>query len=265
MPFSLPCKPRKMLPPPMTTTTSTPRSRTSRICRARSWTASGLIPTPEALPKASPLSLRRIRRYLGFCAFVMGREVVTTAMANVNQSECKSACRARKKRFSLVAAARLEGWPSSGEECEWDTGRNAFTALERGYYSRTQQPMLAKRPAIRGLRLRIIEAHLPEQLPTVRELFTGYAAEIDVCLCFQNFDQELAGLPGNYAPPDGRLFLALDGKKIAGCVAMRKIGEGICEMKRLYVRPQFRGHGHGRALALAVIDAARQIGYARMR
>jgi ribosomal protein S18 acetylase RimI-like enzyme len=125
--------------------------------------------------------------------------------------------------------------------------------------------MLAKKPAIRDLQLRIIEGHLPEQLPTVRELFTEYAAAIDVSLCFQDFDQELADLPGKYAPPDGRLFIALDGKKIAGCVAMRKIGEGVCEMKRLYVRPQFRGHGHGRALAVAVIDSARQIGYARMR
>jgi putative acetyltransferase len=125
--------------------------------------------------------------------------------------------------------------------------------------------MFSKRPATPDARLRLIEAHLPEHLSKVHELFTEYAAAIDVCLCFQNFEQELAHLPGKYAPPEGRLLMALDCSQIAGCVALRKLPAGVCEMKRLYVRRQFRGKGIGGALAVAVIEAARQIGYTRMR
>ena len=113
--------------------------------------------------------------------------------------------------------------------------------------------------------MQITEAHSREHLLAVRELFAEYAAAIGVSLCFQNFDDELAALPGKSAPPEGRLLLALDGSQFAGCVALRKIEDGVCEMKRLYVRPQFRGSGMGRALASAVIDAARQLGYVRMR
>jgi len=113
--------------------------------------------------------------------------------------------------------------------------------------------------------MQIIEAHKGEHLATIRELFGEYARAIEVDLCFQSFDRELAELPGKYAPPDGRLFLAREGATPAGCVAVRKIGEGICEMKRLYVRPAFRGQGLGRTLANAVINAARHLGYERMR
>jgi len=111
----------------------------------------------------------------------------------------------------------------------------------------------------------LFPAHSSEHLATVRELFMEYANSIEVDLCFQNFNQELAQLPGSYAPPDGRLFLAAEGTTPAGCVALRKIENSICEMKRLYVRPAFRGKGAGRILAQAVIQAAREHGYHRMR
>jgi len=98
-----------------------------------------------------------------------------------------------------------------------------------------------------------------------RELFLEYAASLGFSLCFQNFDQELAGLPGEYAPPEGRLLLAEYEGQLAGCVALHKLEPGICEMKRLYLRPQFRGKGLGRALAEHLMAEAHQIGYLRMR
>ena len=111
----------------------------------------------------------------------------------------------------------------------------------------------------------LIEAHHAEHLATIRELFVEYANSIGVDLCFQGFESELAELPGRYAPPDGRLLLALDGDIATGCIALRKIGDEVCEMKRLYVRPAFRGKGLGRTLANEIIAAAQQIGYERMR
>jgi len=113
--------------------------------------------------------------------------------------------------------------------------------------------------------MQILEAHASEHLAVVRELFTEYANSIEIDLCFQSFDRELVELLGRYAPPEGRLLLALENGRAAGCVALRKIGDGICEMKRLYVRPAFRRKRLGRALADAVIAAAREIGYERMR
>jgi len=116
-----------------------------------------------------------------------------------------------------------------------------------------------------GSSLRIIAAHSQEHLDAIRELFTEYSHSLDIDLCFQGFTQELAELPGRYAAPEGRLLLMIEGSTIAGCVALRKIGYGICEMKRLYLRPGFRRRGAGRVLARAIIDAAREIGYHRIR
>jgi len=114
------------------------------------------------------------------------------------------------------------------------------------------------------------QAASPAQIALARELFLEYAQSLGFSLCFQNFDQELAGLPCDYAPPDGRLLLAEYEGQPAGCVALHKLTLGnhdtaICEMKRLYLRPQFRGKGLGRALAERIIAEARQIGYRRMR
>ena len=111
----------------------------------------------------------------------------------------------------------------------------------------------------------IVQAESTEQFEEVRRLWREYARWLEIDLCFQGFEQELAQLPGRYAPPDGRLLLALSDEGLAGCVALRKIGEGTCEMKRLYVRPEFRGQGIGRQLTTRLIEAAREIGYARMR
>jgi GNAT superfamily N-acetyltransferase len=99
----------------------------------------------------------------------------------------------------------------------------------------------------------------------VRELFLEYARSLDFSLCFQSFDQELAGLPGDYAPPRGRLLLAeLEGKP-AGCVALHAIDAELAEMKRLYVRPEFRGKRVGMRLVEAIISEAHKVGYRRMR
>ena len=109
------------------------------------------------------------------------------------------------------------------------------------------------------------QAESPAQIAQARELFLEYAQSLGFSLCFQNFDQELAGLPGDYAPPEGRLLLAEYEGLLAGCVALHKLEPGICEMKRLYLRPQFRGKSLGRLLAERIIAEARQIGYRRMR
>ena len=113
--------------------------------------------------------------------------------------------------------------------------------------------------------MNLIQAQSSEEIGRARALFEQYAAGLGIDLCFQNFAKELAELPGAYVPPSGRLLLAVEAGQTAGCVALRKIADGVCEMKRLYVRPEFRGTGLGRTLAEAIILAAREIGYQQMR
>lgn len=108
----------------------------------------------------------------------------------------------------------------------------------------------------------------PELLEATRAIFRDYAQSLDVDLCFQNFDAELAALPGEYAPTQGALLLALVGGDVAGCGALRRLSDvdyaNACEMKRLYVRPSFRQFGLGRLLAQALMDRGRQAGYSVM-
>jgi GNAT superfamily N-acetyltransferase len=113
--------------------------------------------------------------------------------------------------------------------------------------------------------LRIVGGHEPEHVSAVRTLFEEYAASLEVDLGFQEFDRELAELPGDYAPPGGRLLLALAGEEPAGCVALRPFEPGVCEMKRLYVREPYRGTGLGRVLAERIVAEGRDAGYERMR
>ncbi len=111
----------------------------------------------------------------------------------------------------------------------------------------------------------IIEAYEPYRLDEIRTLFMAYEASLDISLCFQQFDEELAALPDKYAPPEGTLLMAVAGDIPAGCIALRPQADRVCEMKRLFIYPRYRGHGLGRKLVMEVIRRARKIGYDRMR
>lgn len=113
--------------------------------------------------------------------------------------------------------------------------------------------------------MQIVSTQSAADLLAVRQLFQEYTDYLGVDLCFQGFQQELDGLPGEYAPPAGRLLLALADDEPVGCIALRKLSDGICEMKRLYVQSRHRGKGLGRKLAEALIVEARTLGYKSMR
>ncbi len=113
--------------------------------------------------------------------------------------------------------------------------------------------------------LKIFPVETDEDIELAKELFEEYADSLGIDLGFQNLKEELANLPGCYARPEGCILLARYNEEIAGCVALRKLSDGICEGKRLYVRPQFRGLKIGRRLTETIIEEARKIGYMRMR
>ena len=123
------------------------------------------------------------------------------------------------------------------------------------------------RQSPRSFALRVVQAETPEEVAEARRLFEEYAAWLAVDLCFQSFETELAELPGRYGPErKGRLLLAVDEDEgVAGCVAVRDLGARVCEMKRLFVRPQFQGRGVGKILTEKIIAEARALGYERMR
>ena len=113
--------------------------------------------------------------------------------------------------------------------------------------------------------MNIIEAKTDAEIDAADRIFREYESWLGLDLCFQGFEEELAGLPGKYSSPDGRLFLAYSEEDLAGCAALRKIDPGVCEMKRLFVRDQFRRFGIGRLLIDRLLTAARDIGYRAMR
>ena len=113
--------------------------------------------------------------------------------------------------------------------------------------------------------VRIVDAEGAAALAIARELILEYAAWLDIDLEYQHFTHELATFPGDYAPPRGALLLAQVEERIAGCVALRPLEPGICEMKRLWVRAEFQGLGIGRALAHTLLERARDLGYRHMR
>lgn len=113
--------------------------------------------------------------------------------------------------------------------------------------------------------MKILNVQSGEHIEDIRILFKEYAATLGFDLCFQNFDTELSNLPGEYLHPSGCLLLALKDDKIIGCVALRKLSNDVCEMKRLYIRPEFRGQGIGKMLAKAVIEQGKHLGYSSMR
>ena len=112
--------------------------------------------------------------------------------------------------------------------------------------------------------IRLAQVKFPDDEPAVRELFLEYADSLDFSLNFQDFEHELACLAEEYGPPKGGLLLAFEEESPAGCVALRRFSAGVCEMKRLYVRPAFRGLGLGRRLAQAIMDQARELQYQQM-
>jgi len=168
--------------------------------------------------------------------------------------------RGRKALVKIDAAsnARTEGLVSSLSDEEARALVESLRSAERILEKRSSTPPLIER------------AQSSADIATARVLMREYAAFLGADLSFQDFEKELAGLPGKYAPPTGALFLAhvqtgTGGAEPAGCVALRKLSPGICEMKRLFVRPEYRGLRIGRLLADRIVEEAKGLGYGKMR
>jgi putative acetyltransferase len=157
--------------------------------------------------------------------------------------------------YELSSAAAFEAYrtgPGVALKREYDERYGGVGKIARIAYSETPLGQVRR-------------ARVPEDLMVARSLFEEYAASLGFDLSFQDFKRELAGLPGEYASPGGAILLACEGDLVQGCVALRPMGQGICEMKRLYVRPGFRGRALGRGLGEAVIAEAIALGYRKMR
>jgi GNAT superfamily N-acetyltransferase len=113
--------------------------------------------------------------------------------------------------------------------------------------------------------IRLAQAHSEDEWRLARELIEEYAASLNVDLCFQDLGHELTHLPDEYGPPGGAFLLSAENDVYLGCIGLRRISDGIGEVKRLYVRPAARGRGAGRLLAEGIIAAAQRLGYARLR
>ncbi|MFZ0966725.1 MAG: GNAT family N-acetyltransferase [Candidatus Acidiferrales bacterium] len=149
-----------------------------------------------------------------------------------------------RRRTDTVANMALVG-------LRWAAADSRFAGL---LFGGDVPPEAIVRPAIGG-----------KDVAVARELIREYGVSLGIDLGFQGFEAELKGLPGDYAPPGGALLLAFDGEECAGCVAIRCLADGICEMKRLYVRPRWRGLGLGRLLIDAALAEARRAGYRAIR
>jgi putative acetyltransferase len=113
--------------------------------------------------------------------------------------------------------------------------------------------------------IQILQVHTPDQLIEIKKLFREYETWLGFDLSFQNFEKEVSSLPGKYTPPKGAILMASFNEHIAGCIAVRPLDKDICEMKRFFVRSKFRGYGIGKKLSEAIVEKAKEIGYAKIR